>query len=158
MTEKFKQLEIQAAEKARRLASEFQEKTDSLKNRIGELEKEKAKIRDGRVSKAEAIQRMKEDLKKGFDFWIMEKFIKPNLSTYQSGHYRPLHDFDHLKIHQLANTEWLFFLFSWIDPAWLDEGAKNLEEGPDLKTRMEKIKQLDAEILKTEKELEELLR
>jgi hypothetical protein len=158
MTEKFKQLEIAAEAKARRLASEFQEKTDSLKNRIGELEREKVKIRDGRVSKAEAVQRMKEDLKKGFDFWIMEKFIKPNLNTYQSGHYRPLHDFDHLKVHQLANTEWLFFLFSWVDPAWVDQAAESFEEGPDQKQRAKAIADLDKKIEEAEKELEGLLK
>lgn len=159
MSEKFKQLEIEAEAKARRLASEFQRKVDSLKERIGALEQEKTKIRDGKVSLSEGVTRMKQDLKKGFDEWVKSKFIEPSLRTYASGHFRPFISFDHMKTHLLHNTEWLFFIFAWISPTMVDEVAGGLEwDGPDEKTRTEKIKQLDGEISKTEKELENLLK
>lgn len=158
MSENLTRLEQEATAKAKRLAEEFQGKVDSLKNRIGDVERQKLGVKNGRISKAEAIDRMKSDLRKGFDSWIMEKFVGSNLRTYQSGHFRPLQNFDHLKVHQLSNAEWLNFIFAWVTPEMVDRASEELEEGPDEKTRMAKIAQLDAEISKLERELENLLK
>ena len=157
MSENLKRLEEAAAQKVKKLNEEFQGKINLLKERIAGLEHQKLQIKNGKISKGEAIQRMKEDLQKGFEAWIMERIIRPNLSSYQM-QYRALKDFDHLKVHQLANTEWLSFIYSWIQPEMIDQASSTLEEGPDEKTRNEKIKRLDEEISKAEREMENLLK
>jgi hypothetical protein len=158
MSEKSKELKQEAATKAKRMHEEVMQKADLIDEKIAGLEREKLATQNGCVSKAEAVQRMKADLKMGFDTFIMEKFVEPNLRTYQSGHFRPLHNFDHLKVHQLAGAEWLFFIFAWVTEAMVDQASKKLEEGPTEAERRKKIEEIDREIAKAEKELEALLK
>jgi hypothetical protein len=136
MSEKSKELKQEAATKAKRMHEEVMQKADLIDEKIAGLEREKLATQNGCVSKAEAVQRMKADLKMGFDTFIMEKFVEPNLRTYQSGHFRPLHNFDHLKVHQLAGAEWLFFIFGWVTPEMVDQAAGKLEEGEKRSRRL----------------------
>ena len=158
-SENLGRLEAEAKAKAKRMTQEFEAKIDGLKEKISALETQKTMVRDGKVSLAEGVERMKQDLKRGFDEWVKSKFVEPVLRTYASGHFRPLRNFDHMKSHLLHNTEWLFFIFAWINAEMVDEVAGGLEwDGPGEEERTKKIKNLDAEISKLEKEMEALLK
>jgi len=158
-SENLGRLEAEAKAKAKRMADEFQMKVDGLKERISALEREKTTVRDGKVSLTEGVERMKQDLKRGFDQWVRGKFIEPVLRTYASGHYRPFENYEHMKTHLLHNTEWLFFIFGWVTPGMVDEVAAGLEwDGPSLRERETKIADLDKQINQLVKEMESLLK
>ena len=153
---RLKNLSDLATARAEKLKKEFEMKVNSIKDKIRELQNQKLGILKGRISKQEAVQLMVGDLKNGRQTWIMEKFIIPNLRTYQS-QYRSLKDLNHLKVHQLANSEWISFIYNWISDEMIIEASKALEDGPTEKERRSKIEGFDREIEKLARELENIL-
>jgi hypothetical protein len=158
MSEKLKQLEQEAEARARRLAEEFAGKIGSLKNKIIDLESKKKAIEHGKISIAEAVQRMKEDRRAGLK-WIVDEFVKANLNSYVS-QFRSLQNWESLRSHQLQALEWVRFLYTWITDDMIDEAAKKLDGGGglDSKQREAKIKELDRQIQEAEREMEGLLK
>jgi len=157
MSENLKRLEVAAELRVKRLAEEFSQKINALKDQIATLEQKKLGIIKGRISRAEAIEKMKQDLMEGEKNFVLERFVRPNLASYQMG-YRTLSSLDHLKVHQLANAEWIGFIYHWITPEMIDSVGKDLPDGPNEKERNEKIKQLDREIQQVERQMEEVLK
>ncbi len=158
--EGLEKLSERIAAQTKRLAAELEEKINPLRDRIRILAAQRRGIEKGRISKAEAVQKMKEDLEKGRKEYFME-FVRVNLSAYQQGggQFRPLQNLDHIRTHQMADSSgYLKFLFSWITGEMVDEVSQFLEEGPTEKERKTKIEAINREIEKAEKEMEALLK
>ena len=151
------ELEAQAEVRAEKLKREFESRVNGIKEKIRGLQNQRFGVLKGRISKQEAVRMMKEDLRKGREQFIMEKFVIPNLRTYQS-QFRPLQNLDHLAIHQLGETAWIRFIYNWISEEMVDEASKFLDEGPTEKERNTKLEGIEGEIKKATKELEELLK
>ncbi len=157
MSENLKRLEAEAEARAKRLADEFSQKINGLKDQIGALEIKKLQIQKGRISKAEAMEAMLGDLQEGYEAWV-GKFLTAHLRTYQQ-RIRTLKDLDHIRTHFMQGLDWLgFLLFSSIRPEMVNQAAATLDEGPSAKERARKIEEFDKEIRELEKQMEGLLK
>lgn len=149
-------LEDAAALRAKRVAEEFQQKVNSVRDQIRELQRQRKGVVAGKISKAEALGKFREDLKKGREDWV-KSFLRGHLAAYQR-QVSTFQNLDHLRVHAMEGLTWFgFVLFSSITDGMIEEAAQELDEGPAQKERETKIAEFDKQINQLVKELESLV-
>jgi hypothetical protein len=150
-------LEDAAALRAKRVAEEFQQKVNSVRDQIRELQRQRKGVVAGKISKLETLEKFREDLKKGRDEWV-KGFLRGHLAAYQR-QVLTFQNLDHIRVHSMEGLTWFgFVLFSSITDEMIVEAAKELDEGLTQKERETKIAEFDKQINQLVKEMEGLLK